>query len=77
MGVWPASRPARLYLRKDPVPIVQESGWVPEPVWIGVENLAPQGFDPRNFQPVASRIPTTPSRLPGTSEELEKYAVRK
>jgi hypothetical protein len=26
---------------KDPVPIVQEAGWVPRPVWIGVENLAP------------------------------------
>ena len=30
-------------------------GWVgPEPVWIGAENLAPQGFDPWTFQPVAS-----------------------
>jgi hypothetical protein len=27
----------------------------PEPVWIGAENLAPPGFDPRTFQPVASR----------------------
>ena len=40
---------------KDPVPIVQEAGWAPEPVWIGAENLAPTGFDPRTFQPVASR----------------------
>jgi hypothetical protein len=40
---------------KDPVPIVQEAGWAPEPVWIGAENLAPPGFDPRTFQPVASR----------------------
>ena len=31
---------------KDPVPIVQEAGWAPEPVWIGAENLAPPGFDP-------------------------------
>jgi hypothetical protein len=43
-----------------PVPIVQEAGWVPEPVWIGAENLAPQRFDPRTFQPAA----TTLSRLP-------------
>jgi hypothetical protein len=27
----------------------------PEPVWIGAENLAPLGFDPRTFQPVVSR----------------------
>jgi hypothetical protein len=26
---------------KDPVPIVQEAGWAPGPVWTGVENLAP------------------------------------
>jgi hypothetical protein len=39
---------------KDPVPIVQEAGWAPEPVWIGVENLAPLGFDPRTFQPMES-----------------------
>jgi len=25
---------------KDPVPIVQEAGWAPGPVWTGVENLA-------------------------------------
>jgi len=26
---------------KDPVPIVQEAGWAPGPVWIGAEYLAP------------------------------------
>ena len=41
---------------KDPVPIVQEAGWGPGPVWTGAENLAPPpGFDPRTVQPVASR----------------------
>jgi len=40
---------------KDPVPIVQEAGWAPGPVWTGAENLAPlPGFDPRTIQPVAS-----------------------
>jgi hypothetical protein len=39
----------------DPVPIVEEAGWVPGPVWTGEENLAPPGFDPRTFQPVAIR----------------------
>ena len=42
-----------LYPRKsDPVPIVQEAGWTPGPVWTGAENLAPPGFDPRTVQPV-------------------------
>ena len=27
--------------RKDSVPIVQEAGWAPEPVWTGAENLSP------------------------------------
>jgi hypothetical protein len=43
---------------KDPVPIVQEAGWAPGPVWSGAENLAPTGiffylFDSRTVQPVA------------------------
>ena len=28
----------------DPVPIVQEAGWTPEPVWTGAENLAHTGI---------------------------------
>jgi hypothetical protein len=40
---------------RDPVPILQEAGWAPGPVWNGVENLAPAAFDPRTFQFVASR----------------------
>ena len=30
--------------RKDPVPIVQEGGWVPRPIWTSAENLAPTGI---------------------------------
>ena len=29
---------------KDPVPIVQEDGWAPGPVWTAEENLAPTGI---------------------------------
>ena len=29
---------------KDPVPIVQQAGWVPGPVWTGAENLVPTGI---------------------------------
>jgi hypothetical protein len=38
--------PAALYPREDPVPIVQEAGWAPGPVWTGAENLAHTGFRP-------------------------------
>jgi hypothetical protein len=53
--VWSAYAPAAFIPEKDAVPIVQEAGWAPEPVWIGAENLASPGFDPWTFQPVASR----------------------
>ena len=36
--------PAALYPGKVPVPIVQEAGWVPGPVWTGAENLARTGI---------------------------------
>jgi len=36
---WPLFAPG-----KDPVPIVQEAGWAPGPVWTGVENLAFTGI---------------------------------
>jgi hypothetical protein len=29
---------------KEAVPIVQEAGWAPGPVWTGAENLAPTGI---------------------------------
>ena len=35
-GEWSAARPGRtLPPRKDPVPILQEAGWAPGPVWTG------------------------------------------
>jgi hypothetical protein len=44
-GEGSASRPGRsLPPGKDAVPIVQEAGWAPGPVWTGVENLAPTGI---------------------------------
>ena len=54
-GEGSASRPGRfLPPGKGPVPIVQEVGWAPGPVWTGAEYLAPPGFDLRAVQSVAS-----------------------
>jgi len=45
MGVGPQPHaPAASIAGKDPVPIVQEAGWAPEPVWAGAENLVPTGI---------------------------------
>ena len=45
VGEGTASRPAlSLPPGKDPVPILQEAGWDPGPVWTGAENLAATGI---------------------------------
>jgi hypothetical protein len=41
---WSSSRPGRFTPGKDPVPIVQEAGWVPGPVCTGTENFAAAGI---------------------------------
>jgi hypothetical protein len=51
-GEGSASRSGRFYPEKYPVPIVQEAGWVPGPVWTVAENLAP----------TAIRTPDLPAR---------------
>jgi len=48
--------------RKDSVPIVQEAGWAPRPVWTGAENLAPIGI----------RSPERPAR----SQSLYRLSYR-
>jgi len=50
-----------LFRERNPVPIVQETGWDPGPVWTGAENLAPLvEFEPRTVQP-AYAIPVAHS----------------
>jgi hypothetical protein len=60
---------------KRPVPIVQEAGWAPGPVWTGGENLAPSGFDPRTVEPVASRYTDCATR-PVTVKKVGKYKIK-
>ena len=40
---------------KDPVPIVQEAGWAPAPVWTGGKSR-PTGIRSRTVQPVAQSL---------------------
>ena len=52
---WSAARPGSTLLPgKDPVPIVQEAGWTPGPVWTGGKSRPP-GSDPRTVQSAVSR----------------------
>jgi len=57
-GEGSASRLSRsLSPGKDPVPIVQEAGWGPRPVWTGAENLDP------TVHPIATRYTDYATRL--------------
>jgi hypothetical protein len=51
---------------KDPVPILQEAGWAPRPVWTGVENLAPTGI--RSLDCLAGSSVAILTELPGPAE---------
>jgi len=43
-GGWLTPWPCRFTPGIEPVPIIQEVGWAPGPVWTGSENLAPKGI---------------------------------
>ena len=70
-GGWSTSRPGRFTPGKGPLPMVQEAGWAPGPIWTGAENFAPPGFDPRTFQPVASCY--TDYAIPAHTQTCEHY----
>jgi len=59
---WSAARPGRFTPGKDPVPIVQETGWAPGPVCTGGKTR-PHG-DSIPDRPARSSI-TIPTVLPG------------
>jgi hypothetical protein len=60
---WLVPRPGRFTPReRDPVPIVQEAGWAPGPVWTAAENVFPTGV----------RSPDRPAR----SESLYRLSYR-
>ena len=43
-GEGSASRSGRFLPPGNPVPIVQEAGWAPEPVWTSAGSLVPTGI---------------------------------
>jgi hypothetical protein len=48
---WVVNVTGLLAAGSDPVPIVQDTRWVPGPIWMGAQNLAPH----RNSNPEPSR----------------------
>jgi hypothetical protein len=74
-GGWFTPQCSRLSPRKGPIPIVQEPEWALGPVWTGMENLTPSGFDIRTSQSAASRCTTY--HLPHRQLESSTYCVFK
>jgi hypothetical protein len=60
--------PAAFIPRKDPVPILQEAGWAPGPVWISTENLALTGI--RSPDLSARSVSLYRLRYPGPQREM-------
>jgi hypothetical protein len=52
--------PAAFTPEKEPVPVVWEAGWAPEPVWIGSENLNLAGIRSQDL-PARSELLYRPS----------------
>jgi hypothetical protein len=72
VGEWSAPRPDRFTPGKDPVPIVQEAGWAPGPVWAGAKNLASTGIRSPD-RPARSQSPYRLSYRGPISEYERKY----
>jgi hypothetical protein len=58
-GEWSASRPGRALATEKgpPVPIVQEAGWAPEPVWT-------QSLEEKSFASTGDKTPIARSSSP-------------
>jgi len=54
-----------LYPRNAPLPIAQEAGWAPEPIWTSREYLAPTGIKSPGLQSVARRYTVYAIPAPG------------
>jgi hypothetical protein len=66
-GEWSASRPGRALdpAKGPPVPIVQEAGWAPEPVWTKEKSFPPAGDRTSIARSSSPQPDTIPPELPG------------
>jgi len=63
-GRWSTPSPSRFTSGEVTLPIAQEAGWVPGPIWTGSENLAPTEIrSPDRLVRSLVAVPTELSRL--------------
>jgi len=55
VGGWSAPRTSLFTFENDPIPIVQQAGWVPGPIWTSAENLTSTGIGSLD-RPVRSEL---------------------
>jgi hypothetical protein len=66
------AKPRPLYPReRDPVPVLQEAGWTPGPVWTGAENLALAGIRLPDFPALSESLYRLSS--PGPRESKSRH----
>ena len=74
-GEWSAARPGRtLPPGKEPVPILQEAGWAPGPVWRAGKSRPHRDSIPDRPAPSSAAIPT---QLPGPQTYTLTYPFPK
>jgi hypothetical protein len=73
-GEWSAARPGRtLPPGKDPVPILQEAGWAPGPIWTGGKSRPHRDSIPD--RPARSSV-AIPTELPGPQYDIQYNYVK-
>jgi hypothetical protein len=71
-GGWSGPRPGRFTSGKDPVSIVQEAEWDPDPLWTCAKNLAPTRIRSPD-RPVRSQSPYRLSYPAQNRNEYQQY----
>jgi hypothetical protein len=73
-GGWSTPSPGHFTPReRDPVPLVQETGWTPGPVWTGAENLAPYGKQPKTSRSTRSWYKQTMGERATPTHTVHRY----
>ena len=68
-------RPGCFAPRKGPVPIVEGAGWVPGPVWMGMENLTPTRIRSPNRPARSESLYRLSYPGPRSAKEYEVYSL--
>jgi hypothetical protein len=75
-GGWSTPSPDRFTPGSETVLTAQRTGWTSGPVWTVAENLAPTGFEPRTFQPIAIHYTYWAIPVLNVDSESKEYPLK-